>query len=92
MESSAGNGTSLPTVELRRRIGTVNEYYLGLAFFLTDLAWTRRPGPKETCQVLANLMDQIDNLTVQLELLRRHADLLWSISFEQIELGPEALA
>jgi hypothetical protein len=41
---------------------------------------------------MANLMDQIDNLTRHLGYLREQADLLWTISFEQIDLGPEAPA
>jgi hypothetical protein len=89
--SHSGNGpcpnrstpTDLPTIELRRRIGIVNEHFLGLAFFITDLAWAKQPDPVRACQILGNLIDQCDSLTTRIADLRQHAVLLWDLSYEE---------
>lgn len=81
--ASVSAPADLPTMELRRRVGVVNEYYLGLAHFITDLAWAKQPDPVRACQILGSLIDQCDALTSQIEILRSHAVLLWDLSHEE---------
>jgi hypothetical protein len=74
---------SLPTMELRRQLGRVNEVYLGLNDFVILTAWATQPEPIRACQILGNLIDQIDVVTIRLADLRRHAELLWDLSHEE---------
>ena len=74
---------SLPTVELRRQLARLNETYLGLNDFTLLMAWATQPDPVRTCQILGNLIDQCNSIIERTTELRRHAMLLWDLSYEE---------
>ena len=60
-----------------------NEAYVGLNDFLIVMAWATQPDPVRACQILGNLLDQCDTLTDRISDVRRHASLLWDLSYEE---------
>jgi hypothetical protein len=70
-------------MELARLLGRVNEVFLGLNDFLSTAIWARQPDPIRACQILGNLIDQCDEITARVAMLRQHATLLWDLSHQE---------